>query len=200
MVDFYSPDDKPYGKSYEEHIIDYWKEVLAIPAPKNPMEDKTGATYALNPAASMACLYGNTGGTHDRAIKQTIPSEKGLFISINPVVATTAEAPGQSIDNLAKDDAGSTSKTTLRINDETFSLPDLEKYRFHTREFDAEFGNPGLAGAKAGATKAVADGYYVITKPLPPGEYTVITEAEVDKPFDQKDAWTSRVTYRFKVQ
>lgn len=200
MVDFYSPNEKPYGKSYEDHIIDYWKDVLAIPAPKNPMEDKTGANYSFNPTASMACLYGNTGGTHTRTIQQNIPSDKGVFISINPVVVTTAEAPGQSLDNLARDDAGSTSKTTLQINNETYSLQDLEKFKFHTREFDAEFANPGLGGMKAGPTKAVADGYYVITKPLEPGEYTVVTEAEVDKPFDQKGAWTSRVTYKFKVQ
>lgn len=83
-------------------------------------------------------------------------------------------------------------------------MEDLKKYRFHTEAFDVMFPNNGLFGINIGRpSKAVADGYYVITKPLSPGEYTIQTKAAVTyclEPECLASNWASDVTYHLIVK
>jgi hypothetical protein len=43
----------------------------------------------------------------------------------------------------------------------------------HTSAFDVTFPDNAIFGASKGSSKAVADGYYVITEPLPKGNHTI---------------------------
>jgi hypothetical protein len=61
----------------------------------------------------------------------------------------------------------------LKINDNEYSRSDLGKYRTHTGVFEVTFPKNAIFGATEGISKAVADGYYVITQPLAKGTYTI---------------------------
>jgi hypothetical protein len=45
-VNVFLPDAKPYGLTYADHIKNFWKWSLKIPANKNPVNDPTGANCA----------------------------------------------------------------------------------------------------------------------------------------------------------
>jgi hypothetical protein len=86
------------------------------------------------------------------------------------------EAPNTSVGDLqkiAKKDQDSVTSLYLKIGDKEYKLQDLSKYRKSTGEFEVVYPNNAIFGAPAGNAKAVADGYYVITDPLPKGNYTV---------------------------
>jgi hypothetical protein len=195
MANIYPPESKPFGISYEEHIVKDWKRNLSIPVDKNPMEDQSGerVTYGVDQNSPVLYLSGNSGGSSERTCK--IPSGLGVFISVCDAVYSEAEKPGASIEELhtlARKDQDN-AKVSLKINGE--DIANLEKYRFHTDPFDVIIPDKALFGLRPGPTKAVADGFYVITQPLNAGNYTIVTKANISEP-----AWQSEVKYNVVVE
>jgi hypothetical protein len=196
MVNLYPPDSRPFGLSYEEHIIKDWKRNLSIPVDKNPMEDKSGerVTYGVDTNSPVLYLSGNSGGSTERTCR--VPSGLGVFISICDAVYSEAEKAGASTEELhtlARKDQDNVTNVSLKINGK--DIADLEKYRFHTNPFDVVIPDNAVYGLRSGPSKAVADGYYVITEPLTPGNYTIVTNANISEP-----AWNSEVKYNLVVE
>lgn len=176
-VNITSPQSNPYGLSYEDHIKNFWKYIISVPSDKNPWNDKTGDNCSagqLGTNSSLFYLSGNGGGRSD--LTCTIPAGKALFIPVSPMEISDKEAPNTSVGDLqkiAKKDQDSVTSLYLKIGDKEYKLQDLSKYRKSTGEFEVVYPNNAIFGAPAGNAKAVADGYYVITDPLPKGNYTV---------------------------
>ena len=63
----------------------------------------------------------------------------------------------------------------LRISDKEYDKNYLSKYRTHTDAFDVVFPENMLYSAAPGKSKAVADGYYIITDVLPKGKHEYIS-------------------------
>ena len=176
-VDLFPVTSKPYGLSYEDHLMNYNKYILSIPVDKNPAEDPTGerCTYGQDTSnSSLFYLNGNSGGVTEKTC--AIPEGLALFIPLITVEASAAENPGATITDLheiAKDDQDSVNSLYLKINDKEFKYEDLLKYRTHTKDFQVTFPENAFFGAPPGPTTVVADGYHVITEPLAAGNYTI---------------------------
>jgi hypothetical protein len=177
-VDIFPPGSKPYGIPYAEHIKNFWKWTLGIPGKDNPINDPTGekcATGQLNTNSSVFYLAFNNGGVSERTCK--VPAGKGLFIPVMQVEFSDKEAPGATIEELslsAKTDQDSVNSLYLNTGDKEYNYEDLLKYRTHTDGFELDFADNGIFGViEGGPSKAVADGYYIMTEPLQKGNYTV---------------------------
>jgi hypothetical protein len=177
-VNIFPPGGKPYGLTYADHIKNFWKWSLAIPAKDNPINDPTGVNCAngqANTNSPVFYLAFNNGGISQRTCK--VPAGKGLFIPVMQVEKSDKEAPGSSVQDLdisAKKDQDSVNSLYLKIGDKEYSYQDLLKYRTHTDAFDVTFPDNGIFGVmQGGASKAVADGFYIITEPLAKGTYPV---------------------------
>lgn len=176
-VDLLPATSKPYGFSYEEHLMNYNKYILSIPVDKSPAEDPTGerCTYGQNTSkSSIFYLNGNSGGVTVKTCK--IPEGLGLFIPLITVASSTAEDPNATIEELhatAKHDQDNVNSLYLKINDKEFTYEDLLKYRTHTEDFQVTFPENAFFGVKPGIATVVADGYHIITEPLTGGNYTV---------------------------
>jgi hypothetical protein len=86
------------------------------------------------------------------------------------------EAPKASVDQLdkiAKKDQDSVTSLYVKINDKEYNSQYLSNYRMHTGVFEVAFPKNAIFGATEGISKAVADGYYVITEPLTKGTYNI---------------------------
>lgn len=204
QIQILPPESKPYGLTYKEHIIDDWKRILSIPADQNPMEDKTGQRCTVGQDLTNSSVFHLSGiGGGAAEIICRIPAGLGLFINIISVEASQAESPGSTIEDLhkiAKNDQDHVTSTYLKINDQ--EVTDLQKYRFHTDTFDVIFPKNAVFGAQAGPSKAVADGYYVITSPLTPGNYTVVTKGSLIclEPDCLEPAYATEVKYHLIVK
>jgi hypothetical protein len=177
-VNVFPPGAKPYSLTYADHIKNFWKWNLKIPAKDNPINDPTGARCATgqeNSNSSVFYLAFNNGGITHRTCK--VPAGKGLFIPVMQVENSDKEAPGSSVQQLsqsAKADQDSVNSLYLKIGDKEYNFQDLNKYRTHTDAFDVVFPDNGIFGVlKGGVSKAVADGRYIITEPLAKGTYQV---------------------------
>ena len=176
-VKIFAPETKPFGLSYEDHIKNFWKYIISIPADKNPWNDKTGENCAvgqLHTNSSVFYLSGNGGGKSEVVCK--LPAGKSLFIPVSPMEISDKEAPNTSIEDLhriAKKDQDSITSLYLKIGDKEYNRQNLTKYRTPTGDFEVVFPNNAIFGASPGNSKAVADGYYVITEPVPKGNYSL---------------------------
>jgi hypothetical protein len=177
-VNISPPGSKPYGLPYDKHIENFWKWTLGIPAKDNPINDPTGekcATGQLNTNSSVFYLAFNNGGISERTCK--VPAGKGLFIPVMQVELSDKDTPGATVEELklsAKTDQDSVNSLYLKIGDKEYNFEDLRKYRTDTDGFDVDYADNGIFGiVEGGPTKAVADGYYIMTDPLPKGNHTV---------------------------
>ena len=177
-VNIFPPGSKPYGLTYDKHIENFWKWLLSIPAKENPINDPTGekcATGQLNTNSSLFYLAFNNGGVSERTCE--VPVGKGLFIPVMQVELSEKDTPGATIEDLkltAKTDQDSVNSLYLKIGDKEYNFDDLRPYRTDTDAFNVEYADNGIFGiVEGGPTKTVADGYYIMTDPLPKGNHTV---------------------------
>jgi hypothetical protein len=174
----YPPGDKPYGLSYSDHVKNWWIWALGIPAKENPMTDPTGdkCSTGQNVSSSVFYLAINDGGVSERTCK--VPAGKGLLIPVNQVVITEAEYPGASEQDLAESaraDQDGVNSLYIAIDGREYNYEELKKYRINTTEpFTVNFPPDATFGIEQpGPSKAVADGFYVITEPLTVGSHIV---------------------------
>ena len=184
-------DSKPYGKSYGNWGAAWWTWVLEISKAQNPNFDLTGAFCHVGQEGPVWFLAGNFGGTNTRTC--TIPHGKAIFFPILNGVYWAPEvlafikdviAPSQGWDltgltdeeilrmgvNWATDHA-----TALSVTIDGVPVIDPWQYRAESAAFSlvlsdvlAEFGYaPGLRSPN------VADGYWILLRPLATGEHTV---------------------------
>ena len=177
-VNIFPPGSKPYGLTFAEHQKNFWKWVLEIPANESPVNDRTGEKCAngqSNTNSSVFYLSMNNGGISERTCK--VPVGKGLLIPVMPVEWSDKEAPGASVEELhksAKKDQDSVNSLYFKIGDKEYKYDDLIKYRTQTDVFEVVFPDKGIFGViEGGVSKAVGDGFYIITEPLTKGNYSV---------------------------
>jgi hypothetical protein len=186
-IDFFTPDSKPYGLTFQEHVKNFWKWVISLPKDKSPWNDPTGANCAIGQSGTNSSVFylgSNGGGTSYRTCK--VPAGKGLFIPVSPMEVSDKESPNSSIDQLtqiAKQDQDSVNSLNLKIGDKVYNYQELLKYRIHTFSLDVVFpdSNAIFGVMHGGPSKAAADGFYIITKPLPKGTYTIQYESAICK-------------------
>jgi hypothetical protein len=191
-VNIFPPNGKPYGLPIDKHIENFWKWQISMPAEpegEHPISDLTGEKCTKgqsNSSSPVFYLSGAGGKTVNRTCE--VPAGKGLLIPVMTVVATEKEYPGSSTANLANiaiEDQDTVMALSLDINGKKYSFDDLKKFRNTTGEFEVIFPKDGIFGVtEEGPSKAVADGYYLLTEPLSQGNYTINYKGALGNPVE----------------
>ncbi len=208
------PGSKPFGLSYSDHIMNYWKWLLFIDKNINPVNDQKGDKCAigqLDVNSSVFYLVSTPGGksfsTAERVCK--IPHERGLFIPVTQVEISYNESPGSKSDqdliNEAKADQDGVTSMSLNIDGIEYEFADLNKFRTQTPAFDVVFGSDPsfgqkagpLYGVEAGPSRTAADGRYIITEPLTQGNHTIRFNNSYDP---MRTILAQDVTYKIIVE
>lgn len=176
-LNIFPPGSQPYGIPYAEHIQNFWKWILAIPAKDNPIDDVTGGKCSTGQSNASQIFYlsPNNGGKSERTCE--VPVGKALFLPVMPAEYSDKEAPGASVEELTttvKKDQDSVNSLYLKIDDKEYKYDNLTKYRTLTKPFAITWADNGPFGiVKGGNSTGVADGYYIITEPLAIGNHTI---------------------------
>ena len=145
------------------------KYQISYSAPKIPSEinERNGNILALNVDCTLSglrevCIYLIMTNCKSKHSKLLIENKINLLCSV------------AELDTSAKKDQDSVNSLYLKIGDKEYSYQDLLKYRIHTDAFDVTFPNKGIFGVlEGGPSKAVADGFYILTEPLKNGTYPI---------------------------
>ena len=80
-------------------------------------------------------------------------------------------------------------------------IPSLQQYRVQSQPFATVYGSNNVDGAPIGTTQAVSDGYWVLLKPLPAGNHTILFGgAVVNYVQGTLNNFANEVTYNVKVK
>ena len=183
----YPPQSSPFGKTYGEWSAEYVQAVFGNPW--NPFEPE-GCSFGSQ--GTVVFLAATTGGA--QSFSCTLPSGSSL---LTPVVTDFEWVPWscQYVENCTDADAlrafaKAIVDATVLLEAEVDGVPveNLAAYRFTSPVFSGTavegniFWQLGLP-VVGPYGPAVADGYWVMLTPLPPGDHVVHIHAVIGDPF-----------------
>ena len=188
---------RPYGKSYAEWSIEFWRWILAIPPDQNPFLVPNCTTPQEGEVWFIGASFGSTPMC-------TIPKGKAIFF---PLAGTVNDYPcpdpdfkparGQSLEDFLTEGIKPIIDqfTNVQLFIDGVSAGNLLGQRVTTHLFQFT-GNPDLTAVldpciTGQPQDAVSDGYWVMVRPLPPGEHTLVV---IDEIGDQRFTTTNIIT------
>jgi hypothetical protein len=175
------PDHHPFGMSYEDWSVRWWKWVDSIPAEDNPILDQDGSNCDEDQSGPVWFLAGTTGGAVKR--KCTMPAGKAIFFPIINILndfpcpdPNFKPAPGQSLEDFLTEGA----RAVIDLVDERVVEVDgipLPSFRATSKLFTFR-GDPSLTPVldpciTGRRQKGVSDGYWIMLAPLSRGTHTI---------------------------
>lgn len=209
----------PFGKSYEEWAALWWQWAISVPKDVNPM---LGGPCDVDQPDDVFFLAGTMGGASTRSC--TIPVGTPIFFPIlNSVCNSCPELSDEdySCETAMSDDFlhyaanyyMDNGDRALTLEIDGVPVDGLDEYRAHSATFNADAPaawddrvipacsgpireNP--CGVPVGSPRAsVADGHWVMLRPLPPGEHQIHFTGNVDYPWGH--SFGLDVTYNLVV-
>ncbi len=181
----------PYGNSYGDWSTIWWQWAYSQPVAGHPLFDETGVNCGAGQAGPVFFLGGvfNVSGTAVRT-ECVVPAGKALFFPILNVAAENTGTEGVTRENELRVGAASLvdQAADLALEVDGTSVGPLAHFRvpspaFHFRlpehniiQAFGVFAPAGWCfpeGELCEPYRAVADGFYVMLAPLPPGPHTI---------------------------
>jgi len=181
----FAPTETVEGKSIGDWTTIWWQHVLDFDCATNPLNDQTGANTGVNQSGPVYFLFGTSGGTVNRTA--TIPAGKPILFPLvncywqNPCSTPLGDNPtqGQTMKEFLTEVCAYFMDTAenLSCNLDGKELKELESYRV-TSDLFYYTGNIDLASCfdnciNGESQPAVADGYWIMLKPLSPGSHSL---------------------------
>jgi hypothetical protein len=175
------PTEKYAGKTYGQWSAAWWQWAANISEPNSPVTDATGADCAVKQKGPVWFLAGTTGGSATRSC--TVPADKAILVPVLNAECDTLTPPTiggteAELRACARDLIDHVTQTSASVDGTAIDLGPVSqgRFRFQSPLFTITFApNNGFYpdGSVAGTGKAVADGFWVLIKPLSKGRHTV---------------------------
>jgi hypothetical protein len=195
-----------FGNTYGEWSARWWQWILSIPEDINPGFDTTGANCDEGQAGPVWFLAGTfTGGNVTRTC--TIPAGKALLFAIwtglfgSGVFDCDPTVPGVlcNMNALRIASIGSMDQVTLRARLDGMPIRNLRGQRVSSTELTLTIPENNFLDIDPGTyTPQVSDGYWVLLKPLSPGEHILSFGGSITGgPFEGQ---SYELTYHLTIQ
>ncbi len=202
------PHARAYGLSYAEWGAQWWRWAYSFPADQFPPLQSGELDCGLGQSGSVWFLAGTVGqGPVTRSC--TIPTGKALFFPIITYLndypcpdPNFQPPPGETLEEFLTEGARAIIDlvTQLEVVVDGQHLNDLFSYRTTSRLFTFT-ADPSLVAFDPCVTGTeqygVTDGYWILLRPLPPGQHTVFFRAVID--FGGGNTFEVQVTYNLTI-
>jgi hypothetical protein len=161
----------PYGLSYVEWTVIWWKWLLSIPKERSPALDITGECCdSSQHDPNVWFLAGTFGGSVTRNCK--IPKGKAILFPIINYQCSFADGPlfttERELEERCRLEIDQIGEIHATLDNELISV---KKYRVHSRCFKITIPPDNSLGANSGTTTMASDGYWLFVEPLPIGNH-----------------------------
>jgi hypothetical protein len=170
------PTQKYAGKTYGQWSAAWWQWAANISEPNSPVTDQTGADCAVNQTGPVWFLAGTAGGLATRSC--TVPPGKAILVPIINGECSSVEGNGTTDAALracAKDQMDAVTQTSASVDGTAIDLGPVSqgRFRFQSPLFTITFAPNNGFGVTAGTGQAVADGFWLLIRPLSAGQHTI---------------------------
>jgi hypothetical protein len=198
----YAPNTKPFGLTYGQWSEKWWQWSLSIPLADNPGGDDTGEKCAVGQSdINVWYLAGTFGGPVVRNCK--IPEGKAIFFPVVNSECSYLEFPAYKTETELRKCAVTFADkvSNLDASVDGVKIPDIQKYRFQSGLFNFSLPAENVLGLAPGTTDSVADGYWIMLKPLAEGEHTIqFGGSVVDVSITSSINFATQATYHITVE
>lgn len=155
--------------SYSVLSAQWWKWALELPVEGHPFVDDANFDVTEGQSGSVWYLAG-VFGTVERTC--TIPAGKALFVGLLNAEASNLEGLGNTYE-----EQRATAKfladhiSNVFVNIDGFTVNNIDNYRVASPQFTFTAPTPWIEGETGGTGTSVADGYYILLKPLGTGTH-----------------------------
>jgi hypothetical protein len=173
----FAPNARPYGATYSEWAAAWWTWALSQPVSTNPVLDPTGARCAVGQNGKVWFLAGSFGGSVERTC--TVPRGKALLVPVLNFAyfAFATDPPETRTEEYVRAQVSGfrPSVTSLTASIDGRPVTGLERYAEDSVLFRVVLPPDNLFGLDPGFVldPSVDAGYYLVVKPLAPGEHTL---------------------------
>jgi hypothetical protein len=169
-LELFTPDSRPFGRTYADWTASWWQWVLSIPKIDNPLLDQNGKNCANNQSGPVWFLAGTLQGQAERSC--TIPADKAILFPVINYEASVAEGDGTTDEELtARVRYEMDEITNMRAMVSGTNVNELRQYRIQSPPFNVTLPTDNVLGLPAQTTKMMSEGYWLFLKPLEPGNY-----------------------------
>jgi hypothetical protein len=184
-----SPTEKVAGQSQADYTVRWWQWANRVPDGDRPYQDPSGSQCALNQSGDVWFLAG-TDGTDDAHRQCTMPAGKYIFLPVINMLVNSA--PGQPITcDEAKASAAANNEhlAEAEVLIDGQAVRNIELHRVRSADcFDAFPDATYLCECKCKQCTprsyfpAASDGYWLMLRPLAPGQHQIKVKARYDNP------------------
>ena len=169
-LELFTPDSRPFGRTYADWTASWWQWVLSIPKIDNPLLDQNGKNCANNQSGPVWFLAGTLQGQTERSC--TIPADKAILFPVINYEASVAEGDGTTEEELAARAKFEMDQITdIRATISRINIDELKQYRVKSPLFNVTLPDDNVLGLPAQTTKMISEGYWLFLRPLEPGKY-----------------------------
>jgi hypothetical protein len=198
----YSVDSKPFGMNYSEWWGKYWQWLLSVPSADYPVNDPTGTKCSLHQVDPNVWFMAQPLDGLAQ-IKCFIPYGKAIFIPI-----LTGECDYLSDSRLKTESdlrecaSSGTRDALMQAEISGVKVENIQNLSTVSPVFNLTISPDNIyGGGPSGDTQAVALGYALFFKPLPPGEYRIHASASIlDDPTLGTYTWAVDTQYHLIVE
>ena len=183
--DYYHVDALPFGLTYGQWTVKWWRWALSIPKSINPVLDKTGVyAYVGQPERFVWFLSGRFGseGTNFPERFCTVPVGRSILFPVINYEANPIEYP----DLVTEDDLLENVREVENTIANVVCFVDgrsiaAQRVQSDPKIFELDLNNdPPVESVRGKHTFATADGYWVFLKPLEPGDHSISFEGSCE--------------------
>jgi hypothetical protein len=163
-----------FGKSYSQWSASWWQYMLEFPPVANhPFNDDQSFDVSARQSGKVWFLAAPFANVTRNV---TIPSDKALFVGLLNSEASDLEGLGATYTDRVATAIWQTDHAVLNSIFCTIdgrAVTDFSSYRVVSPEFSFNAPSPWIYGTSGGPGVSVADGYYLMLKPMPNGNHTI---------------------------
>jgi hypothetical protein len=164
----FPPDSRPYGLSYAEWSIRWWQWITSLPRDVNPGHERIGTCCERNQIWPVWFLAGTFEEFVFAERECTMPCTMAIMFPAIVSEKSFAEYPELRTEG---DLVKMASETNDRVKSayveiDGMMLPDIRQFRIRSRAFDLYLPENNIFGVRAGVTRSVSEGYWIILDSL----------------------------------
>lgn len=162
-------DSYPYGLSYADWSVKWWKWISSIPKESNPTLDWTGVGVHTNQIFNNIFFLCQTyEGVKDTPLRRNkIPKGTSIFMPIINWISILHQdgETDEELIKIAKNKMDLVGPLEITINDD-YVKKGLEKYRVQSPFFEIELPKNNIFGLNSGKRRCISEGYWIFLRPI----------------------------------
>lgn len=198
----YPVDSKPFGMNYSDWWAEYWRWLLSMPAADFPINDPTGTKCSLHQDDPNVWFMAQPLDGSAQ-IKCFIPYGKAIFLPIlKGECDYLSDSTLKTESDLRECAAFGIRGALMQAEINGVKVENIQNLLVEAPVFNLTISPDNIyGGGPSGDTQAVAMGYALFFKPLPPGEYNIRASASIlDDPTLGTYSWAVDTEYHVTVE